>query len=92
MPFDRYSNVRIEVELAFVLAGRRSRARAARSTTCSPRPPTVRPALEMLDSHVELEGRTIVDTIATTPRMGAMVLGGTRSRRTRSTCAGSGRC
>ena len=37
--FDRFSNVRIEVELAFVLATG-SRARTPRSSTCSTRPTT----------------------------------------------------
>ena len=33
------------------------------------------PALEVLNSHIELEGRTIVDTIADNAAYGAMVLG-----------------
>jgi len=36
----------------------------------------VRPALEVLDSHVELAGRTIVDTISDNAALGAMMLGG----------------
>jgi 2-keto-4-pentenoate hydratase len=36
----------------------------------------VRPALEVLDAHVELAGRTIVDTISDNAALGAMVLGG----------------
>ena len=36
----------------------------------------VTPALEVLNSHVELEGRTIVDTISDNAAYGAMVLGG----------------
>lgn len=36
----------------------------------------VTPALEILNSHIELEGRTIVDTIADNAAYGAMVLGG----------------
>ncbi|MFF3892602.1 hypothetical protein ACFYY3_05265 [Streptomyces sp. NPDC001812] len=34
------------------------------------------PALEILDSHIELKGRTIVDTISDNAAMGAMVVGG----------------
>ena len=34
------------------------------------------PALEILDSRIEMEGRTIVDTIADNAAMGAMVIGG----------------
>ena len=36
----------------------------------------VTPALKVLNSHVELEGRTIVDTISDNAAYGAMVLGG----------------
>src|SRR6478735_1890507 len=36
----------------------------------------VTPALEILNSHIELEGRTIVDTIADNAAYGGMVLGG----------------
>ena len=50
------------------------------------------PALEILDSRIEIEGRTIVDTIADNAAMGAMVVGGNpRRARTPSTCAGSPR-
>ncbi len=38
------------------------------------------PALEVLNSHIELEGRTIVDTIADNAAYGAMVLGSTHRR------------
>ncbi len=38
------------------------------------------PALEVLNSHIELEGRTIVDTISDNAAYGAMVLGTTRKR------------
>ena len=50
------------------------------------------PALEILNSHIELEGRTIVDTIADNAAMGAMVIGGKPVSPTRSTCAGCRRC
>ena len=36
----------------------------------------VRPALEVLNAHIELAGRTIVDTISDNAALGAMVLGG----------------
>ena len=38
------------------------------------------PALEILSSRIELEGRTIVDTISDNAAMGAMVLGDTPHR------------
>ncbi len=75
LPFDRYSNVRIEVELAFELArplsGPGCTLDAVLTATAA-----VRPALEVLDAHVELGGRTIVDTISDNAALGAMVLGG----------------
>jgi 2-oxo-hept-3-ene-1,7-dioate hydratase len=63
--FDRFSNVRIEVELAFVL---RDRLEGPNTTIFDVLDATayVVPALEILNSHIELEGRTIVDTISTT--------------------------
>lgn len=76
LPFDAYTNVRVEVELAFVLdrpleGPGRTVVDVLRATEY------VVPALEVLDSHVEMEGRTIVDTIADNAAYGAMVLGGT---------------
>ena len=38
------------------------------------------PALEVLNSHIELEGRTIIDTIADNAAYGAMVLGDVHRR------------
>jgi 2-oxo-hept-3-ene-1,7-dioate hydratase len=75
VPFDDYSNVRIEVELAFVLD------KPLTGPTCSifdvlSATRYVVPALEILNSHIELAGRTIVDTISDNAAMGAMVLGG----------------
>ncbi|WP_028851478.1 2-oxo-hept-4-ene-1,7-dioate hydratase [Thermocrispum municipale] len=75
IPFDAFSNVRIEVELAFVLAKPlegpgHTVVDVLRATEY------VIPALEVLNSHIELEGRTIVDTIADNAAYGAMVLGG----------------
>lgn len=75
IPFDNFSNVRIEVELAFVLSA------PLEGPNCSVydvlrATEYVTPALEVLNSHIELEGRTIVDTIADNAAYGGMVLGG----------------
>ncbi|WP_375405412.1 fumarylacetoacetate hydrolase family protein [uncultured Amnibacterium sp.] len=79
VPFDDFSNVRIEVELAFVLKERLDGPNCSlfdvlRATEY------VTPALEILNSHFELDGRTIVDTIADNAAYGGMVLGGTPRR------------
>lgn len=71
----RFSNVRIEVELAFLLAEPLEGPNATlldvlRATEF------VVPALEILSSRIELEGRTIVDTISDNAAMGGMVYGG----------------
>ncbi|PWC05832.1 2-oxo-hept-4-ene-1,7-dioate hydratase [Agromyces badenianii] len=73
--FDRFSNVRVEVELAFVLA---KPLEGPNTTIFDVLDATayVVPALEILNSHVEMAGRTIVDTISDNAAMGAMVLGG----------------
>ncbi|WEG08029.1 2-oxo-hepta-3-ene-1,7-dioic acid hydratase [Microbacterium horticulturae] len=73
--FDRFSNVRIEVELAFVL---REPLEGPHCTLFDVLRATeyVTPALEVLNSHIELEGRTIVDTISDNAAYGGMVLGG----------------
>ncbi|WP_127792831.1 2-oxo-hept-4-ene-1,7-dioate hydratase [Agromyces sp. LHK192] len=73
--YDRFSNVRIEVELAFVLG---EALEGPHTTIFDVLRATeyVVPALEVLNSHIELEGRTIVDTISDNAAMGAMVLGG----------------
>ena len=76
--FDRFSNVRVEVELAFVLGIAPRGPERHASSTCSTPPTHVVPALEILNSHIELEGRTIVDTISDNAAMGAMVVGGRR--------------
>ena len=77
--FDRFSNVRIEVELAFVLD---KPLQGPGTTIFDVLDATayVVPALEILNSHIELEGRTIVDTIADNAAYGAMVLGTERRR------------
>ncbi|WP_104110828.1 2-oxo-hept-4-ene-1,7-dioate hydratase [Arthrobacter sp. N199823] len=72
----QYSHPRIEVELAFLLKEDISGPDATifdvlRATEY------VVPALEILDSRIEMEGRTIVDTISDNAALGAMVVGGT---------------
>jgi 2-oxo-hept-3-ene-1,7-dioate hydratase len=79
VPFDDFSNVRIEVELAFLLSDPLEGPHCTlldvlRATEY------VIPALEILNSHIELEGRTIVDTIADNAAYGGMVLGGNPTR------------
>jgi 2-oxo-hept-3-ene-1,7-dioate hydratase len=75
VPFDGFSNVRIEVELAFLLS---SPLEGPHCTVFDVLRATeyVVPALEILNSHLELEGRTIVDTIADNAAYGGLVLGG----------------
>lgn len=73
--YNRFLNVRIEVELAFLLKAplegpHCSIFDALRATEY------VVPALEILNSHIELEGRTIVDTISDNAAYGGMVIGG----------------
>lgn len=75
IPFDNFSNVRIEVELAFLLSG------SLQGPQCSVvdvlrATEYVVPALEILNSHIEFAGRTIVDTIADNAAYGGLVLGG----------------
>ncbi|MDU0968188.1 MAG: 2-oxo-hepta-3-ene-1,7-dioic acid hydratase [Actinomycetaceae bacterium] len=71
----RYTHPRIEVELAFVL-GKDVTGPAATVFDVLDATEWVTPALEILDSRIEMEGRTIVDTIADNAAMGAMVVGG----------------
>ncbi|AOP52522.1 fumarylacetoacetate hydrolase family protein [Brevibacterium aurantiacum] len=71
----QYSGVRVEVELAFVLKDELrgpdiSLIDVLRATEY------VVPALEVLSSRIEMEGRTIVDTISDNAALGGMVLGG----------------
>src|SRR3954470_11420419 len=75
VPFDDYSNVRIEVELAFVLAQPLTGPDCTLFDVLEATRYVV-PALEILNSHIELPGRTIVDTISDNAAMGAMVIGG----------------
>ncbi|WP_338890925.1 2-oxo-hept-4-ene-1,7-dioate hydratase [Rhodococcus sovatensis] len=71
----RFSNVRIEVELAFVLGSPLAGPRATIFDVLKATEYVV-PALEILSSRIEMEGRTIVDTISDNAALGAMVYGG----------------
>ncbi|MGO2684066.1 2-keto-4-pentenoate hydratase [Microbacterium sp.] len=77
--FDEFSNVRIEVELAFVLKEPLAGSDCTLDDALAAIDYAV-PALEVLNSHIELEGRTIVDTISDNAAYGAMVLGDVRMR------------
>lgn len=79
IPFDHFSNVRIEVELAFLLAKPLEGPDATLEDALDAIDYAV-PALEVLNSHIELEGRTIVDTISDNAAYGAIVLGDVRLR------------
>jgi 2-oxo-hept-3-ene-1,7-dioate hydratase len=75
LQWDQYTHPRVEVELAFVLG------KPLSGPDCSifdvlDATDYVVPALEILDSRIEMEGRTIVDTISDNAAMGAMVIGG----------------
>ena len=72
---DRFSNVRIEVELAFVL-GSPLKGPAVTIFDVLRATEYVVPALEILSSRIEMAGRTIIDTISDNAAMGAMVYGG----------------
>ncbi|HWI30162.1 MAG TPA: 2-oxo-hepta-3-ene-1,7-dioic acid hydratase [Microbacterium sp.] len=71
----RFSNVRIEVELAFVL-GEALEGPDATLFDVLRATEYVVPALEILSSRIEMPGRTIVDTISDNAAMGGMVYGG----------------
>ncbi|MGO4691484.1 2-oxo-hept-4-ene-1,7-dioate hydratase [Glaciibacter sp. 2TAF33] len=73
--FDSFSNVRIEVELAFVLGKPLSGPDCTIFDVLAATDYVV-PALEILSSRIEMAGRTIVDTISDNAAMGGMVLGG----------------
>ncbi len=79
IPVERFSNVRVEVELAFVLKTPLEGPDCTLDDALAAIDYAV-PALEVLNSHVELDGRTIVDTIADNAAYGAMVLGTVRKR------------
>lgn len=71
----QYTHPRIEVELAFRLS---QNLKGPGITLFDVLDATdyVVPALEILDSRIEMQGRTIVDTISDNAAMGAMVVGG----------------
>ncbi|MGI5219222.1 2-oxo-hept-4-ene-1,7-dioate hydratase [Nocardia sp. CA-290969] len=71
----QFSNVRIEVELAFVL-GEPLRGPDVTIFDVLRASEYVVPALEILSSRVELPGRTIVDTISDNAAFGGLVYGG----------------
>lgn len=73
--FDQFTKTRIEVELAFVLDKPLSGPNCT-ITDVLDATAYVIPALEILSAHVEMEGRTIIDTISDNAAMGAMVIGG----------------
>jgi 2-oxo-hept-3-ene-1,7-dioate hydratase len=79
IPFDDFSNVRIEVELAFLLDTALVGPHCSLFDVLSATRYVV-PALEILNSHFELEGRTIVDTIADNAAYGGIVIGGNPTR------------
>lgn len=79
IPVDHFSNVRIEVELAFVLKAPLEGPDCTLEDALAAIDYAV-PALEILNSHIELEGRTIVDTISDNAAYGAMVLGEVHKR------------
>ncbi|MCW2163745.1 2-oxohept-3-enedioate hydratase [Microbacterium hydrothermale] len=79
IPVALFSNVRIEVELAFVLKTPLEGPDCSLDDALAAIDYAV-PALEVLNSHIELEGRTIVDTISDNAAYGAMVLGEVRKR------------
>lgn len=70
-----FSNVRIEVELAFVL-GQSLQGPAVNVFDVLRATDYVVPALEILSSRIEMTGRTIVDTISDNAAMGGLVYGG----------------
>ncbi|HEX7835471.1 MAG TPA: fumarylacetoacetate hydrolase family protein [Pseudolysinimonas sp.] len=78
IPFDAFTNVRVEVELAFVLAQPLAGTEVTVDEVLAATDYVV-PALEILSSRIQLEGRTIVDTISDNAAMGAMVLGDTHT-------------
>ncbi len=79
IPVDQFSNIRIEVELAFVLKAPLEGPHCTLQDALAAIDYAV-PALEVLNSHIELEGRTIVDTISDNAAYGAMVLGSVHKR------------
>jgi 2-oxo-hept-3-ene-1,7-dioate hydratase len=75
--FDQFSNVRVEVEVAFVLGEDLIGPSTGMGDVLAATEYVV-PALEILSSRIELQGRTIVDTISDNAALGAVVVGGSR--------------
>ncbi|GAB3620724.1 2-oxo-hept-4-ene-1,7-dioate hydratase [Glutamicibacter endophyticus] len=75
VPWDQYTHPRIEMELAFKLKKDVSGPNATIFDVLDATDYVI-PALEILDSRIEMQGRTIVDTISDNAAMGAMVIGG----------------
>ncbi|WP_422390784.1 2-oxo-hept-4-ene-1,7-dioate hydratase [Arthrobacter sp. N1] len=73
--WERYTGPRVEVELAFVLKDDLTGPGCTLFDVLNATDYVV-PALEILDSRIEMAGRTIVDTISDNAAMGAMVVGG----------------
>lgn len=73
LQWDRWSNVRVEVELAFELSADLTGPDCTREDVLAATASVIA-ALEILDSHIEMAGRTIVDTISDNAALGAMVL------------------
>ncbi|MPY10381.1 2-oxo-hept-4-ene-1,7-dioate hydratase [Arthrobacter bussei] len=73
--WERYTGPRVEVELAFVLKDDLTGPGCTLFDVLNATDYVV-PALEILDSRIEMTGRTIVDTISDNAAMGAMVVGG----------------
>jgi 2-oxo-hept-3-ene-1,7-dioate hydratase len=76
---EQFSNIRIEVELAFVLKKPLEGPDCTLEDALAAIDYAV-PALEVLNSHIELDGRTIVDTISDNAAYGGMVLGDVHKR------------
>lgn len=73
--WENYTHPRIEMELAFVL---HQDLKGPGVTLFDVLRATeyVVPALEVLDSRIEMQGRTIIDTISDNAALGSMVIGG----------------
>jgi 2-oxo-hept-3-ene-1,7-dioate hydratase len=74
--FDQFSNVRVEMELAFMLKHDLEGTEVTLDDVLAATDYVV-PALEILSSRIELAGRTIVDTISDNAALGAVVVGST---------------
>lgn len=73
--WEEFTGARVEMELAFKLK-KDIEGPNANIFDVLEATEYVIPALEILDAHVEMENRTIVDTISDNAAMGAMVIGG----------------